>query len=83
MSDYPDLRTFLNRVRSELPAQILTISEEVPLDYTSTALALELERRGRRPEVRPAPALALGTQRRVDLPEQRHKSPRRQFIRFP
>jgi len=49
LSDYPDLRTFLNRVRSELPAQILTISEEVPLDYTSTALALELERRGRRP----------------------------------
>ncbi|MDR3573530.1 MAG: UbiD family decarboxylase [Anaerolineaceae bacterium] len=49
MSDFPDLRTFLNQVRSELPDQLLTISEEVPLDYTSTALTLELERRGRRP----------------------------------
>ena len=49
MSEYPDLRSFLQLVRSRLPDQILSISEEVPLDYTSTALTTELERRGRRP----------------------------------
>lgn len=49
MSDFPDLQTFLRQVRSELPDQFLTITEEVPLDYTSTALTLELERGGRRP----------------------------------
>ncbi len=29
----------------------MAVAGEVPLDYTSTALALELERRGRRPVV--------------------------------
>lgn len=45
----PDLRSFLSDLRAAMPDQVLTIVEEVPLDYTSTALALELERRGRRP----------------------------------
>ncbi|MCX6080845.1 MAG: UbiD family decarboxylase [Chloroflexi bacterium] len=49
MSEYPDLRSFLQKVRSCLPDQFLSISEEVPLDYTSTALSTELERQGRRP----------------------------------
>ena len=45
----PDLRSFLADLRATMPAQVLTIAEEVPLDYTSTALTLELERRGRYP----------------------------------
>jgi len=49
MTIVPDLRTFLADVSRDLPDQLLTITEEVPLDYTSTAVALELERRGRRP----------------------------------
>ncbi len=32
-----------------MPEQVLTIADEVPLDYTSTALALALARRGRQP----------------------------------
>ncbi len=45
----PDLRSTLADLRAAMPEQVLTIAEEVPLDYTSTALALELERRGQRP----------------------------------
>ena len=45
----PDLRSFLSDLRAVMPEQVLTIAEEVPLDYTSTALTLELERRGRHP----------------------------------
>ena len=45
----PDLRSFLADLRAAMPEQVLTIAGEVPLDYTSTALALELERRGQRP----------------------------------
>ena len=45
----PDLRSFLSDLRATMPEQVLTIAEEVPLDYTSTALTLELERRGRHP----------------------------------
>ncbi len=32
-----------------MPERVLTIADEVPLDYTSTALALALARRGRQP----------------------------------
>jgi 3-polyprenyl-4-hydroxybenzoate decarboxylase len=46
MTTVPDLRSFLDEIRREAPGQLLTITEEVPLDYTSTALTLELERRG-------------------------------------
>jgi 2,5-furandicarboxylate decarboxylase 1 len=49
LNAYPNLRTFLQEVRERLPEQILTIRQEVPLDYTSTALTMELERRGQRP----------------------------------
>ena len=45
----PDLRSFLDEIRRDAPEQMLTISEEVPLDYTSTALALALEKQGRAP----------------------------------
>jgi UbiD family decarboxylase len=45
----PDLRAFLSDLRATMPEQVLTIAEEVPLDYTSTALTLELERCGRYP----------------------------------
>jgi 2,5-furandicarboxylate decarboxylase 1 len=45
----PDLRSFLSDLRAAMPEQVLTIAQEVPLDYTSTALTLELERRGRYP----------------------------------
>jgi UbiD family decarboxylase len=36
-------------MRCEAPEKVLTISEDVPLDYTSTALAFALEKQGRRP----------------------------------
>ena len=49
MTTVPDLRSFLDEIRREAPGLLLTISEEVPLDYTSTALTLELERRGQQP----------------------------------
>ncbi|MGC8782746.1 MAG: UbiD family decarboxylase domain-containing protein, partial [Anaerolineae bacterium] len=45
----PDLRSFLADLRATMPEQVLTIADAVPLDYTSTALALELARRGRQP----------------------------------
>lgn len=49
MTTVPDLRTFLDEIRREAPDLLLAITEETPLDYTSTALTLELERRGRQP----------------------------------
>lgn len=45
----PDLRYFLADLRATMPGQVLTITDEAPLDYTSTALSLELARRGRQP----------------------------------
>jgi 2,5-furandicarboxylate decarboxylase 1 len=45
----PDLRTFLEDLRDNLSVDILNIQEQVPLDYTSTALALALEKQGRYP----------------------------------
>ncbi len=44
-----DLQSFLEQVRARDPARILRISEEVPLDFTSTALTLALEKQGRTP----------------------------------
>ena len=49
MTTVPDLRSFLDEIRREAPGLLLTITEEAPLDHTSTALTLELERRGRQP----------------------------------
>jgi UbiD family decarboxylase len=49
MTTVPDLRSFLDALRREAPGLLLTIPQEAPLDYTSTALTLELERRGRQP----------------------------------
>jgi len=45
----PDLRSFLEQVRHTEPEQILEISQEVPLDYTATALALELDKQNQTP----------------------------------
>ena len=44
-----DLRSFLASLQSDLPEYILNIHEEVPLDYTSTSLALALEKNDRHP----------------------------------
>ena len=49
MTTVPDLRSFLDEIRREAPGEFLAVTDEVPLDYTSTALTLELERRGRQP----------------------------------
>lgn len=42
-----DLRSFLERLKKEKPHKLFIVEERVPLDYTGTALALELEKRGR------------------------------------
>ncbi|MFW2366635.1 MAG: UbiD family decarboxylase [Desulforhopalus sp.] len=47
MSGQPDLRTFLADLEAKHPELLLTFDEEVPLDYTSTAVSVELEKRGR------------------------------------
>lgn len=47
MSNEPDLRTFLAELVARRPELLLTFTEEVPLDYTSTAVSVELEKRGR------------------------------------
>ncbi|HBY94210.1 MAG: UbiD family decarboxylase [Ardenticatenaceae bacterium] len=44
-----DLRSYLDYARSRGPEHFMVIPEKVPLDYTSTALTLELEKRGRNP----------------------------------
>lgn len=49
MAEQPDLRTFLENLRCRFPQQLLVVDEPVPVDYTSTALALELEKRGQYP----------------------------------
>lgn len=46
---YPDLRTFLAEIRRDLPEWLLTVSEEVSLDYTATALALALDQQDQYP----------------------------------
>ncbi len=43
----PDLRTFIAELETHHPERLITFSEEVPLDYTSTAVSVELEKRGR------------------------------------
>jgi 4-hydroxy-3-polyprenylbenzoate decarboxylase len=43
------LRSFLEDVQRNAPDCLLSIREEVPLDYTATALALALEKLGRLP----------------------------------
>jgi UbiD family decarboxylase len=45
----PDLRSFLEDLRDHLEEDLLTIQEQVPLDYTSTAMALALEKQGHFP----------------------------------
>lgn len=47
----PDLRSFLQELARDMPDRILTISEPVPVDYTSTALSLTLEKRGLTPVI--------------------------------
>jgi len=49
MTDFPDLRSFLSEVRKKWPDRLLEITDDVELDYSSTALAFELEHRGRNP----------------------------------
>jgi len=49
MQDRADLRTFLEGLREKCPELLLEINEEVCLDYTSTAVALTLERRNQYP----------------------------------
>lgn len=41
-----DLRSFLEKLRSEQPQKLVHITSPVPLDYSSTAIAMELHRRG-------------------------------------
>ncbi len=41
-----DLADFLERLGREKPEKLLTINDEVPVDFSSTALAMELSRRG-------------------------------------
>jgi 2,5-furandicarboxylate decarboxylase 1 len=44
-----DLRTFLDEIKRNDPQQLLTISQKVSINYTATALAFELEKRGKAP----------------------------------
>ena len=46
MSGQADLRTFLKSLRAEKPDSFMAISQPVPRDYVSTALAMEMEKRG-------------------------------------
>jgi 2,5-furandicarboxylate decarboxylase 1 len=45
----PDLRTFLKTLKKDHPDQLLTITAETAVEYSSTAVALELEKQGRYP----------------------------------
>ena len=47
MSQQPDLRTFLAELETNHPELLIKFTEEVPLDYTSTAVSVELEKQGR------------------------------------
>lgn len=44
-----DLQSFLDEVRRNHPDHILTFSETLPLDYTATALTMEMDRQGHMP----------------------------------
>lgn len=48
---FPDLRTYIDRLRSSGPDHLLEISEPVPLDFTSTAVTMQLQKQGRTPAV--------------------------------
>ena len=45
----PDLRTFLENLKKDHPDYLLQITEESPVNYTSSAVALALEKQGRYP----------------------------------
>ena len=47
MVEQPDLRTFIADLKKNHPELLLTFDEVVPVDYTTTAVGMELERRGR------------------------------------
>lgn len=51
MRPEPDLRSFLDELAAQAPASLFTVGDEAPLDYTSTALTLGLEKLGRAPVV--------------------------------
>lgn len=51
MRPEPDLRSFLDDLLRESPASVHAVEAEVPLDYTSTALTVALEKQGRSPVV--------------------------------
>jgi UbiD family decarboxylase len=51
MRSEPDLRSFLCALEADCPASIHAVDQEVPLDYTSTALTLALEKQGKSPVV--------------------------------
>ena len=51
MRPEPDLRSFLDGLSESAPASVFAVADEVPLDYTSTALTLALEKQGRAPVV--------------------------------
>lgn len=51
MRPEPDLRSFLHDLGATAPASVFAVDESVPLDYTSTALTLALEKQGRAPVV--------------------------------
>lgn len=51
MRPEPDLRSFLDRLSGDSPASVFVVEDEVPLDYTSTALTLALDKQGRAPVV--------------------------------
>lgn len=51
MRPEPDLRSFLADLAADSPTSVYTVDDEVPLDYTSTALTLALEKQGRSPVV--------------------------------
>ena len=49
MPPHADLRTFLEQLRTQHPDWLLEIEDEVPVDFTSTAMAFALEARGAYP----------------------------------
>ncbi len=51
MRPEPDLRSFIDDLAANAPAHLFAVAGEVPLDYTSTALTLALEKQGRAPAV--------------------------------
>jgi UbiD family decarboxylase len=51
MRPEPDLRSFLAALQADCPASVYAVDDEVPADYTSTALTLALEKQGRAPVV--------------------------------